>query len=282
MLKRLTGISAACTLADSFPNTLHNIRAIVLNGTAFLLLVISPFPWLTTMAGVPPTPHPEDTAAGQHLFERHCAVCHGVDGKGGRGPGLNRPQLEHAPDDAALKSVIADGIPPSMPAAWFLTEDDIVNVAAYVRSLGKIASEPLPGNPARGALIFVKGGCANCHIFAGAGVGFGPDLTKIGVQRSPSHIKATIRKPSANLPEGFLLVEATTASGETIEGIRVNEDTFSIQIKDNTGHFHSLRKLDLKSLNKLRGQTPMPAYEGTFSDSELDDLIAYLAARGKP
>ena len=168
-----------------------------------------------------------------------------------------------------------------MPAAWFLTEDDIANVAAYVRSLSKIASEPLPGDPGRGALMFAKGGCANCHIFAGSGVGYGPDLTKIGLQRSPSHIKAAIRKPSANLPEGFLLVEATTASGETIEGIRVNEDTFSIQIKDATGHFHSLRKLDLKALNKLRGQTPMPAYEKTFSDSELDDLVAYLAARGK-
>jgi putative heme-binding domain-containing protein len=260
----------------------HCIRAIVLTGTGFLLMALLRLSGTATGVDPPAQQTSPQAISGQHLFERHCAVCHGVDGKGGRGPGLNRPQLEHAPDDAALKSVIADGLPPSMPAAWFLTEDDLANVAAYVRSLGKIAAEPLPGNPASGAAVFAKGGCANCHIFAGTGMGFGPDLTRIGVQRSPSHIKAAIRKPSANLPEGFLLVQATTASGETIEGIRLNEDTFSIQIKDARGQFHSLRKLDLKGLNKLRGQTPMPAYEKTLSDSELDDLVAYLAARGKP
>jgi putative heme-binding domain-containing protein len=262
---------------------LYNIRTNVLLGTAFLLIALLRFPGAATTGTLPAQQNPAAASvAGQHLFERHCVVCHGVEGKGGRGPGLNRAQLEHAPDDAALKSVISDGIPPSMPPAWFLTEDDLGNVAAYVRSLGKIAPEPLPGNAAHGAVIFAKAGCANCHIFAGPGVGFGPDLTKIAVQRSPSHLKAAIRKPNENLPEGFLLVEATTASGETIEGIRVNEDTFSIQIKDATGHFHSLRKRDLKDLQKLRGQTPMPAYNGTFSDSELDDLIAYLASRGKP
>lgn len=220
--------------------------------------------------------------AGKNLFERHCTVCHGVEGKGGRGPSLHRAELEHAPDEAALNSVISDGIPPSMPAFWFLTEEDIGNVAAYVRSLGKVAAEPLPGDPTRGASVFAKSGCSNCHIFAGSGSGFGPELTRISLQRSPSHIKQTIRKPGENLPEGFLMVEARTAKAEIVRGIRVNEDAFSIQIKDMGGRFHSLRKQDLLALEKLRGQTPMPSYEDVFTDSELDDLVAYLCSRGKP
>ena len=65
------------------------------------------------------------------------------------------------------------------------------------------------------------------------------------------------------------------------EGIRVNEDSFTIQIKDASGTFHSLDKRDLKDLKKLRGQTPMPSFEGIFTDSELDDLVAYMASRGK-
>ncbi|HUE43802.1 MAG TPA: cytochrome c, partial [Candidatus Sulfotelmatobacter sp.] len=68
-----------------------------------------------------------DATAGKHLFERHCAVCHGIEGQGGRGPGLNRAQLAHAPDDVALKSVISDGISPDMPAGWFLTDEDVAN-----------------------------------------------------------------------------------------------------------------------------------------------------------
>jgi cytochrome c oxidase cbb3-type subunit 3 len=83
------------------------------------------------------------------------------------------------------------------------------------------------------------------------------------------------------MPEGFLLVEATTLAGDKIKGIRVNEDTFSIQIKDATGQFHSLSKQDLKELQKLRGETPMPSYEAVFNTYELDDLVAYLASLGK-
>jgi hypothetical protein len=40
-----------------------------------------------------------DLSAGKRMFERHCSLCHGIDGKGGRGPNLNRAQLFRAPDD---------------------------------------------------------------------------------------------------------------------------------------------------------------------------------------
>ena len=211
-------------------------------------------------------------------------MCHGIEGKGGgRGPNLNRVHLEHAPDDAALKSLVKDGIPPEMPGAWYMSEKDVKNVVAYVRSLGTIAAEPVPGDATRGARVYAKGGCANCHIVAGEGKGFGPELTEVGARRSAKYLGECLVKPSTHLPEGFLWVETTPTSGETLRGIRVNEDTFSIQIKDSSGRFHSLRKQELKELRKLRGQTPMPSYEQIFSTSELQDLVAYLASlRGKP
>src|SRR3984957_6936374 len=258
----------------------------VRSGALVMLIALLRFP-ITTVAVPPPSSVQvsaigADAAAGKHLFERHCAVCHGIEGKGGRGPGLNRVQLAHAPDDTALKSVISDGISPDMPAGWFLTDEDVANLTAYVRSLSKVPSEPVPGDGVRGARVYAKGGCSNCHIIAGAGFGFGPELSNIGIRRSAPYIRNAIVKPGATMPEGFLLVEAITPAGDKIEGIRVNEDTFSIQIKDATGQFHSLRKQDLKDLQKLRGETPMPSYEGVLNTSELDDLVAYLASlRGK-
>ena len=251
-------------------------------GTLILLISLLQSP--ATTVAVPPASSVQASAAGadagKHLFERHCAVCHGIEGKGGRGPGLNRVQFAHAPDDAALKSVISNGISPDMPAGWFLTDEDVANLAAYVRSLSKIPSEPMSGDAVRGARVYAKCGCSKCHIVAGAGFGYGPELSNIGIRRSAPYIRKAIAKPSANMPEGFLLVEAVTPAGDKIEGIRVNEDTFSIQIKDATGQFHSLRKQDLKGLQKLRGETPMPSYEGVFNASELDDLVAYLASLG--
>lgn len=232
----------------------------------------------------PPSKKPPraDVAAGKRLFERHCSLCHGIDGKGGRGPSLNRVRLNHAPDDKALRTVIVEGISPNMPEGYFLDEKDVANLAAFVRSLSKVPPDHLPGDPRRGREVYAKSGCAGCHITFGAGVGYGPELTGIGDQRSAAFLEKVINKPSSVLPDDFLLVKATTASGETIEGIRVNEDSFTIQVKDPSGNFHSLRKLDLKDLLKMRGQTPMPSFEGILSASEKQDLIAFLASqRGK-
>ena len=154
-----------------------------------------------------------DPIAGKRLFEQHCALCHGIDGKGGRGPALNRLHLPHAPDDPALKAVIADGIPPNMPEGWYLNDEDVANLAAFVRSLSKISSDQVVGDGKRGALIYAKSACSSCHIMNGAGVGYGPDLTGIGDRRSAAFLLKTISKPAAELPEGFLLLKVTTSFG---------------------------------------------------------------------
>jgi len=240
----------------------------------------------------------QNAAVGKTLFEHHCVVCHGINGKGGRGPNLNRVRLLRAPDEAALKKLIAEGVPPEMPNGFLLSEEDVANLAVYVRSLNKVLSEPLPGNSLRGTGTYAKSGCATCHILAGKGFAYGPELTDVGERRSASFIEEAILNPAATLPKpgsvgawtiegrpilGFLLVEAVTASGDKIQGIRLNEDTFSIQIQDAAGRFHSLRKQDLRELRKLRGETPMPSFKGMLSASELQDLVAYLAAqRGEP
>jgi putative heme-binding domain-containing protein len=217
-------------------------------------------------------------AAGRKIFESQCALCHGQTGGGGRGPALNRPRLSKAPDDAALRSIITDGIPPDMPAAWQLHPSEVSGVAAYVRSLGALPPETLSGDATRGARIYEAKGCAGCHMVAGKGEGFGPELTGIGARRSAAFLRQTVLKPSANLPEGFHYVTATPASGPAVRGIRVNEDSFTIQLKDAGGRFHSFRKSELKDLRRLEKESPMPSYEGQLSAGELDDLVAYLAS----
>jgi cytochrome c oxidase cbb3-type subunit III len=254
--------------------------------TLFALLFVA-----STLGAFPPqAPPPQasassqpDVASGKRIFEGHCALCHGLDGGGGRGPSLRRPKLGHAADDEALKSLIENGIPPEMPPAWFLSKEEIANAAAYVRSLGNVPPEILPGDPARGKNIYSRSSCSSCHILDGEGSGFGPDLTDVGARRGSAHLRQTLQNPAKTIPENFLLVEAITSSGQTIRGIRLNEDTFSIQFKDQQGRFYSFRKSELRNLKKLRGETPMPSFGSMFSPAELDDLIHFLASqRGKP
>ncbi len=224
----------------------------------------------------------QDLPTGKKIFESQCALCHGQTGTGGRGPSLKRPRLGKAPDDEALAMVISQGIEPEMPGAWQLNPREVLSVAAYVRSLGKLPAEALPGDAARGERIYRSKGCAGCHVVAGKGEGFGPELTDIGIRRNGAHLRQAVLRPAALLPEGFLYIEAVTREGSTVRGIRVNEDSFTIQIKDARGRFHSFAKAELQELKRLKGETPMPSFEGALSAGEVDDLVAYLASlKGK-
>jgi putative heme-binding domain-containing protein len=221
-----------------------------------------------------------DIVAGQKLFSVHCALCHGTTGEGGRGPMLTQAKLAHAPDDAALVKVIEDGIRGTeMPGAGAMSDHEVRQTAAYVRSLGKVAQKAVPGDPARGAEIYRgKGNCAGCHSIHGEGGVAGPDLADIGARRSAAYLRESVVDPQAAVPEGFLLVTVVTKNGQNVHGVRVNEDSFSIQVRDDTGRSHSFWKTDVAQIDKQRGKSPMPSYKGQLSDDELTDLVAYLAS----
>src|SRR5262245_32892206 len=111
-----------------------------------------------------------DIEGGRQLFEGMCAECHGVGATGGDAPSLNRPRLRHAADDAALASVIADGIPnTAMPRIRRFTEKELKQLVAYVRSVGKLPQERVLGDARSGAALYKKLACSTCHIVAGEG-----------------------------------------------------------------------------------------------------------------
>ncbi|HLH38607.1 MAG TPA: c-type cytochrome, partial [Bryobacteraceae bacterium] len=123
-----------------------------------------------------------------------------------------------------------------------------------------------------------KGNCAQCHTVRGEGGVLGPELTDIGARRSAAHLRAAVLDPERTLPEGFLLVRIRTKDGRAITGVRLNEDIFTIQIRDLNGGLHSFIKADLAELEKETGKTPMPSFRAVLSAAETDDLVAYLAS----
>jgi putative heme-binding domain-containing protein len=231
-----------------------------------------------------PKKNPFTTAAdlknGQQLFMGQCARCHGSKGEGGRGAVLAQPRLRHAPDDESLFMVIRDGIKGTeMPAGYAVDTRETWQLAAYIRSLGRMAPETVPGDPKRGQELYrTKGRCAQCHINGGQGGSLGPELTDIGARRSAAHLRAALLDPASTLPEDFLLVRAVTKNGQNVGGVRLNEDTFTIQVRDLSGGIHSFVKDDLKELQRDTGKSPMPSFRGTLSASEVDDLVAYLVS----
>ena len=94
---------------------------------------------------VPATP--ESVAAGQQLYLKNCASCHGRTGQGGPGndlipaaPSLVDDMWDHGSTDGEIFENIKNGIGPDfnmVPWKDQLKDQDIWNVVIYVRSIAK-------------------------------------------------------------------------------------------------------------------------------------------------
>jgi putative heme-binding domain-containing protein len=159
-----------------------------------------------------------------------------------------------------------------------LIDHEIWQLSAFVRTLGKSAQdEPVTGNRAQGEqLVRTKGNCLQCHTVGREGGIMGPQLTDVGARRSAPFLRKTLLDPAATLPFEFVYMDLVTKDKKRISGVRLSEDTYSIQVRDLSGKLHSYYKTELTEIHRDHKRTPMPSYRSTFSDSETNDVIAYL------
>lgn len=217
-----------------------------------------------------------DLALGQKLYNGRCAGCHGLTGDGGKGANLAVRDLPRAGTDVALYRIVRYGIPETEMPATLMASREVWQISAFVRSLGSSSNEAVQGNVARGEqVVGAKGGCLQCHAIAIKGGRLGPALTDIGGKRSPGHLRSKILEPALEITETFRVATVTTKAGKKISGVRLNEDPFSIQIRDFSDEIHSFFKEQLASVQVER-RTTMPSYKGRLSEAEIEDVVAYL------
>lgn len=95
--------------------------------------------------GIPSTIQNASAEKGHRVYQTYCANCHGASGKGDGPvgkilvpPAADLTATTNKPDEELLKS-IRDGRPGTAMPSWKndLSQQDILNVLAYVRSLGQ-------------------------------------------------------------------------------------------------------------------------------------------------
>ena len=222
----------------------------------------------------------ESIRGGMALYRVRCADCHGLDGTGYRGPDLVAA-LGGGLADERLFDTIRKGVPGTeMPAASPIdvSDDDILQLMSYLKSIGSVAPAERPiGNLANGERIFAQQ-CASCHRVAGRGGRLGPDLTRIGVQRSQAALTREIRTPSEWIGPTFETVTIVTKQAQRIRGVKKAEDVFTIQIMDTGERIQGYRKSDLQEVIDEKTSL-MPEYpSGRLSDSDMTDLVGYLGS----
>lgn len=221
---------------------------------------------------------PVAITAGSKLFTNSCAGCHGPRGEGGRGPNLRNRGVWHSLDEQDLFQTIQKGVPGADMPATNLPDEQIWQLAAFVRALSAPAIESkLPGDPAAGEAIFRgKGACSSCHRILGRGGLLGPDLSNIGAQRPVDQLREAILEPDADGFRNYQGVTAVTRDGRTVSGVVRSRTNYSVVILDKSGKLHVLSTGELRDL-KLSEHSPMPSYKQRFSKEEIDNVIAYLS-----
>lgn len=129
--------------------------------------------------------HAAAVAAGGDLYAENCAACHGDNGEGGVGPGLNSSELLKTTSDEALFNLTRTGVPGTIMPAWGqtfggpFTDEQIAQMVAFIRDWELTAPEPTPAatipDPVRGALIYSQT-CFVCHGQDGSGTDLAPAL----------------------------------------------------------------------------------------------------------
>ena len=216
-----------------------------------------------------------DIEAGARLYAAECALCHGPTGDLVDGVDLRLGQFRQPLSDFALRQLITTGLAEARMPGFDFDSTELDSIVAFIRSgFDPDGIAARVGNAGRGRALFEgKGGCALCHRVNGRGPRTAPDLSYIGAIRTPTALQRILLDPETAILPINRPVRAVTRAGEIINGRRLNEDTYTVQLIDSEERLRSLLKEDLVEFQVSRSSTMEPT---TLSSKEIADVIGYL------
>jgi len=218
-----------------------------------------------------------DIQYGAQIFATQCTPCHGTSGDQIPGVNFRAGQFKRVVTDNDLRATITTGVPGTAMQPFAFGASELTGIVSYLRNMASFdAKGLLVGNASRGQALFAgEGKCATCHAVNGKGPRVAPDLGDVGVLRTAELLHRTLIDPAASMLPANRPIHAVTKDGKVINGRRLNEDTYTVQLIDEQERLVSLTKSDLREFTVLK-TTPMPTYKDQFSAQQLADLEAYL------
>jgi len=231
--------------------------------------------------GNPLAGDPQAVTAGYSVFRIYCSPCHGIHGHGGRGPDLSRGIYHSGEKDSDLFRTISGGVPGTEMTGFAgdITDEDMWRMVAYIRSIARHDATGIRGDRAKGETVFwAKGGCGACHIVQGRGGRMGPELSRIGLQRSVEYLREAILEPSKEILPGWATIVVIKPDGRKVVGVERGFDNFSAQLVDTAGTYYSFQKGDVTSISREMRSLMPEDYGRLLKPAEIDDLLAYLVS----
>jgi len=215
-----------------------------------------------------------DAARGKTLFEGkgNCVSCHAISGVGGTsGPDLGAPPGGRGGGRGGAPAATA--VPPAPggapPAPGAPTGGQ---AGAPAGGRGRGGAVPAPGAAGgRGGAPAAGGPPAAPAAAAGGGGGRGG---RGAAAPTPQQLERSIVDPSAEMAGPFRIYQVVTKANVTARGTLLNQDTFSVQMRDNNEKLMSFLKQDLKEYGFV--PSPMPSYRNVLTPQEIADVVSYL------
>jgi putative heme-binding domain-containing protein len=124
--------------------------------------------------------------------------------------------------------------------------------------------------------------CRQCHRIGDQGVAVGPDLSSIGIQRTPAEILDSILHPSAKIDPKYQGKLVLTVDGAVVSGLVVSENDQSITVVEASGKARKIPRDEIETVKPLQKSVMPDLMFAEFTAQQAADLLAFLVDQKKP
>jgi cytochrome c oxidase cbb3-type subunit III len=226
---------------------------------------------------------------GRGLYSVGCAFCHGSEARGGEG-GTNLIRSAVILDDRdgeLLIPVVRQGRPErGMPPRPDLTDAQVKDIAAYLRTLRSSGRDParnrpatiVVGDAAAGSAYFAAT-CAKCHSATGDLKGLAtkyPDPRQLQQAWLAGTVAGGRGAPPGARPKPAIIT-VTLPSGEKVEGAQARLDDFIVSLTMPDGSTRTFpRNGDVPKLEIRDPLQPHRDLVPKYADRDIHNVTAYL------
>jgi putative heme-binding domain-containing protein len=141
----------------------------------------------------------------------------------------------------------------------------------------------LKGDAVKGKALFLSANlkCIDCHKLGDTGKAIGPDLAKIGAERSADELLESLLLPSRRVEPAYQSYILKSVDGQAVTGVLVKRDAKTTTLKDATDKLHTFANADIDEFKPAR-ESLMPS--GVLNDltpQQAADLLEFLKTSGK-
>ncbi len=129
------------------------------------------------------------------------------------------------------------------------------------------------GNAARGATLYAKRSCTQCHGAKGA---LGPDLSGVANRFSKEDLFAAILLPSRDVPARYQTSLVQTRDGKTFSGLIIYESVDGFLLRNGTGQTFRIETHQVEERRKSPVSLMPTGLLKDFTPTDYADLFAHL------